>query len=84
MSIVNKVTPKDELLGEARSLAEETAKNSPLALAYAKAAVDISIETSLEQGLRFETAAIRATLASEDYQAGLTAFAERRPPSSLP
>lgn len=84
MGIVNKVAPKDELLGEARTLAGEMARNSPLALAYAKAAVDISMETPIEQGLRFETAAIRATLASEDYQAGLAAFAEKRPPEFPP
>jgi hypothetical protein len=46
--------------------------------------VDLSIETSLGQGLRFETTAIRATLASEDYQAGLTTFAERRLPEFPP
>ncbi len=60
------------------------ADHAALALAYAKAAVDLSIETSLGQGLRFETTAIRATLASEDYQAGLAAFAERRPPEFPP
>ncbi len=84
MGIINKVVPKDSLLEEAHALAGETAKNSPLALAYAKAAVDISMETPIEQGLRFETAAIRATLASDDYQAGLTAFAEKRPPEFPP
>jgi len=84
MGIINKVASKDSLLEEAHALAEETAKNSPLALAYAKAAVDISMETPIEQGLRFETAAIRATLASEDYQAGLAAFAEKRPPEFPP
>ncbi len=84
MGIINNIAPKDALLKAARSLAGETAKNSPLALAYAKAAVDISMETSLEQGLRFETTAIRATLASEDYQAGLAAFAEKRPPEFPP
>ena len=41
-------------------------------------------KNSLGQGLRFETTAIRATLASEDYQAGLAAFAERRPPEFPP
>jgi enoyl-CoA hydratase/carnithine racemase len=80
MGIVNKVASKDGLLEEAHTLAKETAKNSPLALAYAKAAVDISMETPIEQGLRFETAAIRATLGSEDYQTGLAAFAEKRTP----
>ena len=84
MGVINKVASKDGLLEEAHALAEETAKNSPLALAYAKVAVDISMETPIEQGLRFETAAIRATLASEDYQAGLAAFAEKRPPEFPP
>ena len=84
MGIVSRVVSKDELLEKARALAEETAKNSPLAVAYAKAAVDIAMETPIEQGLRFETAAIRTTLASEDYQIGLAAFAEKRSPDFPP
>ncbi len=85
MGIISRVVSKDELLlEEVRALAEETAKNSPLAVAYAKAAVDIAMETPIEQGLRFETAAIRATLASEDYQIGLAAFAEKRSPDFPP
>jgi len=80
MGILSRIASKNQLLEKARTLAEETAKNSPLAVAYAKAAVDIAMETPIEQGLRFETAAIRATLASEDYQIGLAAFAEKRSP----
>ncbi len=84
MGIISKVISKDELLEEARTLAKEIAKNSPLAIAYAKAAVDIAMETSIEQGLLFETAAIRTTLAHEDYKIGLAAFAERRSPNFPP
>jgi enoyl-CoA hydratase/carnithine racemase len=84
MGVVNKVVGGDALLGEAKSLAEEAAKNSPLALAYAKAAVDVAMETSVEQGFRFETAAIRATLASDDYAEGLSAFSEKRKPDFPP
>lgn len=84
MGILSKIASKNQLLEEAQTLAEETAKNSPLAVAYAKAAVDIAMETPIEQGLRFETAAIRATLASEDYQIGLAAFAEKRSPDFPP
>jgi enoyl-CoA hydratase/carnithine racemase len=80
MGLVSKVVPAGSLMEEARALAEEIAANSPLALAYAKAAVDLASETSIEQGLRYETAAIRATLASEDYAIGLAAFAEKRAP----
>ena len=80
MGLVSKVVPAGSLMEEARALAEEIAANSPLALAYAKAAVDLASETSIEQGLRYETAAIRATLASEDYAIGLATFAEKRAP----
>lgn len=85
MGIVNKVVEGGEaLLDAAKEFAEEAARNSPLALAYAKAAVDVAMETSLEQGFRFETTAIRATLASEDYAEGLAAFSEKRRPEFPP
>lgn len=45
---------------------------------------DLASETTIEQGLRYETAAIRATLASEDYAIGLAAFAEKRTPRFPP
>jgi enoyl-CoA hydratase/carnithine racemase len=84
IGLVSKVVPRSSLMEEARSLAEEIAANSPLAVAYAKAAVDLASETTIEQGLRYETAAIRATLTSEDYKIGLTAFAEKRTPEFPP
>jgi hypothetical protein len=46
--------------------------------------VDLASETAIEQGLRYETAAIRATLSSEDYQIGLSAFADREEPRFPP
>jgi enoyl-CoA hydratase/carnithine racemase len=58
--LVSKVVPPDALMDEARTLAEEISANSPFALAHAKAAVDVALETTIEQGLRYETAAIRA------------------------
>src|ERR671920_217539 len=84
MGLVSKVVPRSSLMEEARSLAQEIASNSPLALAYAKAAVDLASETTIEQGLRYETAAIRATLSSEDYKIGLAAFADREKPAFPP
>jgi len=84
MGLVSKVVPRSSLMEEAKSLAEEIVTNSPLALAYAKAAVDLASETTIEQGLRYETAAIRATLSSEDYKIGLAAFADRQEPAFPP
>ncbi len=84
MGVLSQVVSPDQLMDTAQQIAGATARNSPLALAYAKASIDIGVETSLEQGLRFETVAIRTTLASEDYREGLTAFAEKRSPEFPP
>ncbi len=84
IGLVSEVVPANSLTEAARALAGEIAANSPLALAYAKAAVDLASEATLEQGLRYETAAIRATLASEDYQIGLKAFAQKTSPEFPP
>lgn len=84
MGILSRMIPAEELVDAAQQIAGATAQNSPLALAYAKASIDIGMETSIEQGLRFETAAIRTTLTSEDYREGLAAFAEKRPPEFPP
>jgi enoyl-CoA hydratase/carnithine racemase len=82
--LVSQVTAPEELLPAARALAADIARRSPLAVAYAKAAIDVGIESSIEQGLRYETAAIRAALSSSDYQIGLAAFAAKQEPSFPP
>ena len=80
MGLLNKVVSIGGLMEEAHLLAQTVAGNSPLAASYAKAAVDVSTETNLEQSLRFEAVAVRTTLTAEDYEIGLEAFAEKRSP----
>lgn len=84
MGILSDVVAHDQLLATAREFAGLMTRNSPFAIAHAKASIDVAMEASIEQGLRYETAAIRATLASEDYQIGLSAFAEKRAPEFPP
>jgi enoyl-CoA hydratase/carnithine racemase len=78
--LLSRVTPVEDLLTEARELGLLIARRSPLAVAYAKASIDVGIESSIEQGLRYETAAVRAALSSEDYRIGLAAFAAKEEP----
>ncbi|MBX0326487.1 enoyl-CoA hydratase/isomerase family protein [Oscillochloris sp. ZM17-4] len=78
--LLSRVTSSEDLLPAARALAAAIVRHSPLAVAYAKAAIDVGVESSIEQGLRYETAAIRAALASEDYKIGLAAFAAKEVP----
>lgn len=83
-ALVSQVTSAEELLPAAHELAASIARRSPLAVAYAKAAIDTGLEISLEQGMRYETAAFRATMASDDYQIGLEAFAAKTDPAFPP
>ncbi|MEI7645368.1 MAG: enoyl-CoA hydratase-related protein [Chloroflexales bacterium] len=82
--LVSQVTTSAGLLSAAHDLAFAIARRSPLAVAYAKASIDVGIESSIEQGLRYETAAIRAALAAQDYLIGLAAFAAKEEPSFPP
>jgi enoyl-CoA hydratase/carnithine racemase len=82
--LVSQVTDAEGLLPAARELAAAIARRSPLAVAYAKASIDVGIESSIEQGLRYETAAIHMTLASDDYMIGLKAFAAKEEPEFPP
>lgn len=55
INLVNHVYPKDELIPEAKKLAEEMAKLNPRHVAGAKRAVNMSMSTPLDWGLRLET-----------------------------
>jgi enoyl-CoA hydratase/carnithine racemase len=75
--LVGQVVPAETLLTAAQALASEIARQSQLALAYAKAAIDAGLDTSLDEGLHHETDAFRALLAAPDYQRRLEAFATK-------
>jgi enoyl-CoA hydratase len=52
--------------------------NAPLALALVQEAVDVGLNTGLEEGLRFEAAAFGVSAATEDRREGTRAFLEKR------
>ena len=52
IGLVNKVVPADELMQQARAVADEIALNDPLAVRLTKRAINLSIETAgLKQAL---------------------------------
>ena len=55
IGLVDYVYPKDQLMPEARKLAEEIAKLNPRLVEGAKRAVNMSMSTPLDAGLRLET-----------------------------
>jgi enoyl-CoA hydratase/carnithine racemase len=81
IGLVNFVAPLgSSLINEAVAFAEPILANAPLAIAAAKAALDTSIGTDLDTGLKFERSKYETILNTEDRLEGLRAFAEKRAP----
>lgn len=78
--LVNKVVPVELYMDEAIKLAEEIAKQSPLAVQLIKESVNMAFETSLQEGLAFERKNFYMLFASEDQKEGMNAFVEKRAP----
>lgn len=80
LGLVSKVFPSSDLLNEALKLAEKIASNSPLVVAMAKEAINLSYEVGLSEGLDFEKKIFHQTFATEDRKEGMSAFIEKRSP----
>jgi 2-(1,2-epoxy-1,2-dihydrophenyl)acetyl-CoA isomerase len=72
--IVAEVVPPDELLDRARAKAEKLAAKAPYYVKMAKRLCGVSIENSLAEHLQLERHGIADSMATEDLQAGVTAF----------
>lgn len=79
--LVNKVVPIELYLEEAKKMAHEIAKKSPVATRMAKEAVLKTFETSITEGLEFERKNFYMLFASEDQKEGMKAFLEKRQPT---
>lgn len=81
IGLVNKVVPVEMLIDEAKAIAREISRKSPLALRAAKESVLKCFETTLTEGLNFERKSFYMLFASEDQKEGMKAFMEKRPAS---
>lgn len=80
LGLVNEVVPDGELEDRSNALAEEMARNGPIALRQAKFAIDHGFDLSLDAGLAVEGKAYELVIPTEDRQEALSAFAEKRKP----
>jgi 2-(1,2-epoxy-1,2-dihydrophenyl)acetyl-CoA isomerase len=80
IGLVHRVVPGDQLLAEARSMADRIAASAPLALAMTKAALERSWSIDLPTALDEEARLQGIAGATADHAEGLAAFREKRPP----
>jgi enoyl-CoA hydratase len=78
--LVSRVVATEAWLEEAKRLARDIAKQSPIGLRLAKEAVNRAFEGPLRLGVEYERQAFAIALSSEDAQEGMSAFLEKRPP----
>jgi enoyl-CoA hydratase len=77
---VSRVVATEAWLEEAKRLARDIAKQSPVALRLAKEAVNRAYEGALRLGVEYERQAFAIALSSEDAREGMSAFLEKRTP----
>ena len=78
--LVSRVVAKEAWLEEARRVARDIAKQSPIALRLAKEAVNRAYEGPLRLGVEYERQAFGLALSSEDAKEGMSALLEKRWP----
>jgi enoyl-CoA hydratase len=78
-NLVSRVFPADKLLPEVMKIAERIASLSPVAVQFAKQAVNRSYETTLVEGVRYERALFLSLFGTPDQKEGMAAFVDKRP-----
>ena len=77
--LVNRVVPIELYLETAIGLANEIAARAPLAIRFAKEAVNNAYETFLADGIADERRSFYFLFSTEDQKEGMKAFVEKRP-----
>jgi enoyl-CoA hydratase len=80
VGLVEEVHPHDELDDRVTELATAMASQSPLALEFAKDAVQAAARTDLEAGIEYEAELFSQLFATHDKDEGIDAFLEDREP----
>lgn len=81
MGLLSTVAPEDDLLDEARRVADEVAANAPLSVAGSKRMVELLSSGDLTEADHEALAAIQERVwSSDDATEGVRAYQERRPP----
>ena len=80
IGMVNKVVPREDIMAEARALAEKLLSRSSVSLYYAKKTINGGYGMSLSAALDSDENFFARCFATEDQKEGMSAFLEKRKP----
>ena len=80
IGLVNKVATGENLASEVEAMAKTIAGKGPIALRFAKEAVNKGLNLTLEQGLHLEADLYFILHTTADRTEGIKAFLQKRPP----
>lgn len=80
LGLINRVVPDDQLLAQAQALAGQIAAQPPLAVQFAKRAINTGLQTNIDSALEFELYCGAILNDTEDRREGMQAFVEKRRP----
>jgi enoyl-CoA hydratase/carnithine racemase len=81
IGLVHRVLPPEKVAAEAERVAAEMATRAPIALRYAKEAVNKGMDLTLEQALRLECDLYMILHTTGDRTEGITAFRDKKKPT---
>ena len=77
IGLVNNVVPAEELMPTVMKMANGIAKNAPIAVAYAKKAINEGLQKDIDGGIAEEVEDFSACFATEDQTYGMECFVNR-------
>jgi enoyl-CoA hydratase/carnithine racemase len=80
LGLANRVVPVDQVLSEARALAERLARGPRFALGMTKVLLDQELAMNLEQGIEAEAQAQQICMQTRDFREAYQAFVDKRDP----
>jgi len=79
IGLVNRVVPREKLLGEAEALMRKMLANGPVSLRFTLEAVNDGLETGFDEAERQEATLFGLICTTEDMKEGTKAFLDKRP-----
>ena len=81
IGLVEKVYPADQLMAEAKRIANVIASKAPLAIAACKRAINNGAHQSIDDALELEAIEFGTLVNTSDFREGTSAFLEKRKPA---